>query len=72
MLSDVSLFAASGSIACHAPPSMEFSSQQYWGRLPFPTPGDLPNPGIQGLNLCLLCLLHWQARSLPLVPPGKP
>ena len=26
----------------------------------------------QGLNLCLLCLLHWQAGSLPLVPPGKP
>ena len=27
---------------------------------------------IQGLNLCLLCLLHWQAGSLPLVPTGKP
>ena len=27
---------------------------------------------IQGLNLCLLCLLHWQMGSLPLVPPGKP
>ena len=27
---------------------------------------------IQGLNLCLLCLLHWQDGSLPLVPPGKP
>ena len=26
----------------------------------------------QGLNLCLLCLLHWQVGSLPLVPPGKP
>ena len=26
----------------------------------------------QGLNLCLLCLLHWQVNSLPLVPPGKP
>ena len=26
----------------------------------------------QGLNPCLLCLLHWQAGSLPLVPPGKP
>ena len=32
-------------------------------------PGDLPD---QGLNLCLLCLLHWQASSLPLAPPGKP
>ena len=26
----------------------------------------------QGLNLCLLCLLDWQADSLPLAPPGKP
>ena len=36
-----------------------------WSGLPFPTPGDLPHPG-------LLCLLHRQAGSLPLVPPGKP
>ena len=34
-----------------------------------PTPGDLPNPGIEPL---LLCPLHWQAGSLPLSPPGKP
>ena len=38
-------------------------------RLPFPSPGDLPNLGIE---LHLLCLLHWQVASLPLVPPGKP
>ena len=36
--------------------------------LPFLFPGDLT----QGSNLHLLCLLHWQAGSLPLVPPGKP
>ena len=29
------------------PLSMEFSRQEYWSRLPFPTPGDLPNPGIE-------------------------
>ena len=37
--------------------------------LPLPSPGDLPDPGIQR---GLLCLLHWQAGSLPLAPPGKP
>ena len=40
-----------------------------WNGLPCPPPGDLPNPGS---NLHLLCFLHWQTDSLPLVPPGKP
>ena len=53
---------------CQAPPSMGFSRQEYWSGLPCP-PGDLPNPG---LNLLLLCLLPWQAGSLLLAPPGKP
>ena len=30
-----------------APPSMRFSRQEYWSGLPFPTPGDLPDPGIK-------------------------
>ena len=34
-------------VARHAPPSMGFSRQEYWSRLPFPTPGDLPDPGIK-------------------------
>ena len=34
-------------IACQAPLSMEFSRQGYWSGLPFPSPGDLPNPGIE-------------------------
>ena len=46
---------------------MEFSRQEYWNGWPFPPPGDLPDPGIK-----LLSLLHWQADSLPLAPPGKP
>ena len=50
-------------IAHQAPLSMEFSRQEYWSGLPFPT---------QGSNLRLLSLLHWQAGSLPLAPPGKP
>ena len=48
--------------------SMEFSRQEYWSGLPFPTPGDLAT---QGLNLSLLGLLHWHEDSLPLAPPGK-
>ena len=34
-------------IACQAPLSMEFSRQEYWGGLPFPTPGNLPDPRIE-------------------------
>ena len=47
---------------------MRVSRQEYWTGLPFPSPGDLPDPG---LNLPLLRLLRWQAGSLPLAPPGK-
>ena len=45
-----------------APLSMGFSRQEYWSGLPSPPPRDLANPGIE--------LLHWQAGSSPLVPPG--
>ena len=56
----------------YSPPGssvMGFSGQEYWSGLPCPPPGDLPDPGIQR---GLWCLLHWQAGSLPLAPPGKP
>ena len=43
--------------------------EEYWNGLLFPTPGNLPDPGIE---LSLLSLLHWQAGSLPPAPPGKP
>ena len=43
--------------------SMEFSRQEYWSRLPFPTPRDLSN---QAMNLYPQRFLHWQADSLPL------
>ena len=63
-------------VAHQAPLSTGFSRQEYWSRLPRPPPGDLPDPGIyfltQGSNPLLSCLLHWQAASLPLAPPGKP
>ena len=62
-------FANPWTIACQAPLSMGFPRKEYWSRLPFPFPEDLPDPGIKPH---LLCLLYWQAGSLPLVPPGKP
>ena len=43
-LSCVRLFVTQWSVA---PQSVGFSRQEYWNRLPFPSPGDLPNPGIQ-------------------------
>ena len=46
--------------------SMEFSRPEYWSGLPFPSPGDLPNPGIEPRSPTL------QADSLSAVPQGKP
>ena len=45
---------------------MGFSRQEYWSRLPFPSPGDLPDPGIEPRSPTL------QADALTSVPPGKP
>ena len=47
VLSHVQLFAAPWIIAHQAPLSMEFSRQEHWSGLPFPSPGDLPDPGIK-------------------------
>ena len=54
------------SMDCPAPPSMEFSRQEYWNGLPFPSPGDLPNLGIEPRSPTL------QAGSLPSEPLWKP
>ena len=43
----VQLFATPWTVAHQAPLSMGFSRQEYWSGLPFPPPGDLPNPGIK-------------------------
>ena len=40
-------FVAPWTVACQAPLSMRFPRQEYWGRLSSPSPGDLPNPGIE-------------------------
>ena len=53
-------------ISCQAPLSIGFSRQEYWSGLPFPSPGDLPNPGIEPGSSAL------QADSLPSEPTGKP
>ena len=64
-LSRVRLFATPWTVAYQAPPSLGFSRQEYWSGLPFPSPGDLPNPGIEPGSPVL------QADALPSEPPGK-
>ena len=51
VLSHVQLFVTPWTIAGRAPLSMEFSRQEHQSRLPFPTPGDLPDPGIEHESL---------------------
>ena len=51
MLSDVRLFATLWTVADQAPPRLEFSMQEYWSGLPFPSPGDLSYPGIETASL---------------------
>ena len=50
MLRCVQLFATPGTIARQAPLSMKISRQEYWSALPFPTPGDLPDPSIEPVS----------------------
>ena len=65
-LSCVRLFVTPWTVAHQAPPSMEFSRQEYWSGVPFPSPEDLPNPGIEPGPPIL------QADALLSEPPGKP
>ena len=64
-LSCVRLIATPWTIAYKVPLSMEFSRQEYWSGLPFPSPGDLPDPGIEPGSSAL------QAETLPSEPPEK-
>ena len=66
LLSCVRLFVTPLTVACQAPLSLGFSRQKHWSGLPFPSPGDLPNPGIEPGSPVL------QTDSLPPEPPGKP
>ena len=65
-LSRVRLFVTPWAVAHQGPLSMGFSRQEYWSGLPFPSPGDLPHPGIEPRSPAL------QANSLPSELPGKP
>ena len=64
-LSRVQLFVIPWTVAYQAPPSMGFSRREYWSGLPFPSPGDLPDPGIEPRSPAL------QVDALISEPPGK-
>ena len=56
-------------VAHHAPLPTEFSRQEYWSGLPFPSPGNLPDPGIKPTSLVLPVLAD---RFFTTEPPGRP
>ena len=64
-LSHIRLFATPWTVAYQAPLSLGFSRQKYWSGSPFPSPGDLPNPGIEPRFPAL------EADALTSEPPGK-
>ena len=66
LFSRVRLFATPWTVVYQAPPSMGFSREEYWSGLPFPSPVDLPDPGIEPESPVL------QADALTSEPPGKP
>ena len=66
LLSRVRLFATPWTVAYQASPSMGFSRQEYWSGVPLPSPGDLPDPGIEPWSPAL------EADALTSEPPGKP
>ena len=66
LLSCVQPFATLWTVAYQAPQSMGLSRQEYWSGLPFPSPGDLPNPGIEPRSSAL------EADALTSELPGKP
>ena len=59
-------FVTPRTVADQIPLSLGFAMQEYWSRLPFPSPGDLPNPGIKPASPA------WQVDSLPLISLGNP
>ena len=61
----VQLFVTPWTVPCQTPVSMAYSRQEYWSRLSFPSPGDLPYPGIEPRSPAL------QADALTSEPPGK-
>ena len=68
MLSHVPLFVTQWTVVHQAPLSMEFSRQEYWNKLPFSLPGDLPDPGIEHTSLRSPAL---ESRFFTTESPGK-
>ena len=66
VLSRLQLFATPWTVGHQDPLSMGFSWQEYWRGLTFPSPGDLPDPGIEARSSAS------QTDALPSEPPGKP
>ena len=66
VIQSVRLFVTLCTVAYQVPSSMGFSRQEYWSGLSFPSPEDLPNPGIKPRSPAL------QAESLPTELPGEP
>ena len=66
VLSRVQLCATPWTVAYQALPSMAFSRREYWSRLPFPSSGDLPDPGIEPESPALA------GRFFTTEPPGQP
>ena len=69
LFSHVQLFTIPWTVACQVPLSMEFSRPEYWSRSPFPTPGDLFNPGIKPESPASPALA---GKFFTPAPPGKP
>ena len=66
ILSHLQLFGTPKTVDHKAPLSMGFPRKEYWNGLPFPSPGDLPDPGIEPESLSALA-----GRFFTIVPPGK-
>ena len=69
LLSPVHLFDAPWTVACQVSLSIGFSKKEYWSGLPFPPPGDLPDPGIESKSppFCILAGEFFTSE-----PPGNP
>ena len=65
-LSRIQLFASPRTVACQSPLSIGFLRQEYWSGLPFPSPGNIPDPGIEPVSSAL------QENFLPLSHHGSP
>ena len=68
LLSCVRLFVTPWTVARQAPLSIEFPRQEYWSELPFPSPGNLPHPGIGPISPVSPALA---GRFFTTEPPGK-